>query len=107
MASLSSVPFLVWQEPDCLRCIARLDAKAWAGFAFLSIFMYGVSMLLFFRVLKHVPVTVAAASFYLLPVFGVLLAIVVVGERMSAYQAVGAIIVLTSTITIMKYDSKS
>ena len=62
-------------------------------------------MLLFFHVLEHLSVTVASASLYLVPVFGVLLAFTFLGERLSPISLVGAAIVLASTVLIMRYDT--
>lgn len=103
-ASIATIPILFWLEPGWLSQMALFDWQAWAAFAFLAVFMYGVSMLLFFYVLQYLPVTVASASMYLVPVFGVLLAMLLLGERLGAYTIVGAVIVLVSTILIMRYD---
>jgi drug/metabolite transporter (DMT)-like permease len=103
-ASLASLPVLMWQEPDCLARLASLNTAAWIAFAFLALCMYGASMLLFFYVLKYLPVTVASASMYLVPVFGVVLAMVLLGEHLNTYAIVGSAVVLVSTVLIMKYD---
>jgi len=49
-------------------------------------------------------VTTASASLYLVPVFGVLLAAMVLGERLNLTAMAGAAIVLLATVLIMKYD---
>jgi drug/metabolite transporter (DMT)-like permease len=67
--------------------------------------MYGASMLLFFKALQHLDVTTASASLYLVPVFGVLLAVVLLGERLNLLAIAGAAVVLMATILIMKYDT--
>jgi drug/metabolite transporter (DMT)-like permease len=85
--------------------LASLDRNAWLAFGFLAVFMYGASMLLFFHVLEHLPVTVASASLYLVPVFGVLLASTILGERLSPLSVAGAAIVLTSTVLVLRYDA--
>ncbi len=103
-ASLASLPVLIWQEPDCLTRLAALNTQGWLAFAFLAIFMYGASMLLFFYVLQYLPVTVASMSLYLVPIFGVILAVLVVGEHLNAFMVAGAAVVLVSTVLIMKYD---
>lgn len=103
-ASLASLPVLMWQEPDCIARLASFDWQACLAFAFLAIGMYGASMLLFFYVLQFLPVTVASASMYLVPVFGVILAMVLVGEHLNAFAVAGAAVVLVSTVLIMKYD---
>jgi drug/metabolite transporter (DMT)-like permease len=67
--------------------------------------MYGASMLLFFKALQHLDVTTASASLYLVPVFGVFLATVLLGERLNVLAIAGAAIVLVATILVMKYDT--
>ncbi len=106
-ASLASLPLLVWVEPFDVDAFASLDRSGWLAFGFLAVFMYGVSMLLFFYVLEHLPVTVASASLYLVPVFGVLLAVTILGETLNPLSLVGAAIVLASTVLIMRYDTGS
>jgi drug/metabolite transporter (DMT)-like permease len=106
-ACAASVPLLAWVEPVQLSAFAAFDWKSWAAFAFLAVFMYGVSMLLFFYVLKHIDVTVASSSLYLLPVFGVVLAAIFLGERLSFVALCGAAVVLVSTVLIMRYDAQS
>jgi drug/metabolite transporter (DMT)-like permease len=104
-ASLASLPLLIWVEPFSFRSFQRFDWQSWAAFAFLALLMYGASMLLFFRALQHLDVTTASASLYLVPVFGVLLAAVLLGERLSRLAIVGSAIVLAATVLIMKYDT--
>ncbi len=106
-ASLASLPLLVWAEPFDVQALTSLNSNGWLAFGFLAVFMYGASMLLFFYVLEHLSVTVASASLYLVPVFGVLFAFTIVGESLSPLSLVGAAIVLTSTILIMRYDTGS
>ena len=103
-ASLASIPLLIWVEPFSFRAFSSFDAKSWLAFAFLAIFMYGVSMLLFFYVLKFVDVTLASASLYLVPVFGVILGATLLGERLSPFAIIGSVVVLGATILIMRYD---
>jgi drug/metabolite transporter (DMT)-like permease len=103
-AALASLPLLAWVEPFDARAIENLDSSGWLAFAFLAICMYGLSMLLFFHVLEHLPVTVASASLYLIPLFGVLMAVTILGESLSPWSLIGAVVVLVSTILIMRYD---
>lgn len=104
-ASLASIPLLIWVEPFSFRSFGRFDWRSWAAFAFLALFMYGASMLLFFKALQHLDVTTASTSLYLVPVFGVLLAAFLLGERLNLTELVGAGIVLLSTILVMRYDA--
>jgi drug/metabolite transporter (DMT)-like permease len=104
-ASLASLPLLIWIEPFSFHSFALFDWQSWIAFAFLALFMYGASMLLFFKALQHLDVTTASTSLYLVPVFGVLLAASLLGERLNTAELVGAGIVLLSTILVMKYDT--
>ena len=104
-ASIASIPLLIWVEPFQPAVFATFDWRSWTAFAFLAFFMYGASMLLFFAALQHLDVTAASASLYLVPVFGVALAVLLVGERLNTSMVLGAGIVLAATILIMKYDT--
>jgi drug/metabolite transporter (DMT)-like permease len=103
-ASLASVPLLIWVEPLRISVFAEFDFRSWLAFAFLAIFMYGASMLLFFYVLQFLEVTVASASLYLVPFFGVILGTTLLGERLSPIAIAGAAAVLGATILIMRFD---
>jgi drug/metabolite transporter (DMT)-like permease len=46
-------------------------------------------------------------ALYMVPVFGVSLAAVMVGERLGAAALLGAGVVLVSTVLIMKYDASA
>jgi drug/metabolite transporter (DMT)-like permease len=104
-ASVVSLPLLIWVEPFSFHCFQLFDWKSWVSFAFLALFMYGVSMLLFFKALQHLDVTTASASLYLVPVFGVILASLLLGERLNLTAGAGAVIVLLATVLVMKYDT--
>jgi drug/metabolite transporter (DMT)-like permease len=104
-ASLASIPLLIWVEPFHWHAFAAFDWKSWAAFAYLAILMYGASMLLFVAALQHLDVTVASVSLYLVPIFGVLLAAALLGERLSTLAMVGSGIVLTATVLIATCDS--
>jgi drug/metabolite transporter (DMT)-like permease len=67
--------------------------------------MYGASMLLFFKALQHLDVTTASTSLYLVPVFGVILAALLLGERLNLSAIIGTAIVLISTILVVRYDT--
>ncbi len=103
-ASIASIPLLLWVEPVSWHNILAFDLSSWLAFAFLAVFMYGASMLLFFTALAHLPVTTASISLYLVPVFGVILAITLLGERLHLLEILGAIIVLSATLLIVRYD---
>jgi drug/metabolite transporter (DMT)-like permease len=77
-----------------LHNLSELDWKSWTAFAFLALFMYGACMLLFFKALQHLDVTDASGSLYLVPVFGVFLVRVLLGEHINTLAIVGTGIVV-------------
>lgn len=103
-ASIASIPLFIWVEPFHFRTLRALDWKSWLAFTFLAFFMYGASMLLFFKALQHLDVTTASASLYLVPVFGVFLAVVLLGEHLNFLTIFGAAVVLMATLLVMNYD---
>ncbi|HEY4781628.1 MAG TPA: DMT family transporter, partial [Chthoniobacterales bacterium] len=103
-ASIASLPLFIWVEPFHFRAFLAFDWKSWLAFAFLAFFMYGASMLLFFKALQHLDVTTASASLYLVPVFGVLLAMALLGEHLNGLAVFGAAVVLIATLLEIKYD---
>jgi drug/metabolite transporter (DMT)-like permease len=103
-ASLASIPLFIWVEPLNLRALLTLDVRGVLAFMFLALFMYGASMLLFFTALQHLDVTVASTSLYLVPVFGIFLAVTMLGERLSVAAIAGAAIVLIATLLVGRYD---
>jgi drug/metabolite transporter (DMT)-like permease len=61
-------------------------------------------MILFLTVLTRLDAVQAGLSNYLIPVFGVLIAAMVLGERITARMAVGGLVVLGSTLLITVYE---
>jgi drug/metabolite transporter (DMT)-like permease len=102
-ASLASLP--LWAiEPLNWQTLAQLSREQWLAFAFLAVFHYGLSMLLFFYVLEHVSVTAASTSLYLVPLFGVPIAMIFAHENVSSTAMIGTVVVLAATVAIMRYD---
>ena len=107
VASVVGAIVLAILDRGAFARITQLDTRATIALAFNALLVYGLSMIAFFYVLQHLPVTVALTSTYMVPVFGVVLAMVVLHERLSTTSAIGSLIVLASTVLIMKYDAPS
>lgn len=73
-----------------------LSPKAWAGTVYLGLFGSCLGMVFYFQALKRLPVSIAALTITLLPVFGVLCAMIFLGETLSMVQVVGAVIIIAS-----------
>jgi drug/metabolite transporter (DMT)-like permease len=105
-AALASLPLLLWVAPlpDC--ALKELSAQSWVALGYQALVTYSAAMLLLFCALKHLDVAVVSLGLYLLPVFGVLLAATLLGERLSALALCGVAVVLLSTVLIAHYDGR-
>jgi drug/metabolite transporter (DMT)-like permease len=101
-ASIFSIPLLVSLDPGCCTHFTTFSVREWEAFSFLAIFMYGVSMLLFLYALRRVDVIAASASLYLVPVFGVALAMMILGEKIAPQGLLGFGIVLIGMCVAMR-----
>ncbi len=103
-ASAAGLCLLLWVDPPRLDAFRALSWKSWCALAYQACITYGLAMLLFFAALRRLDVTVASLSLYLLPAFGVLLAAIFLGERLSGVAIVGSAVVLVSTLLIVRFD---
>jgi drug/metabolite transporter (DMT)-like permease len=106
VASVASVPLFVFLEPLGAATWARLDRVALLGLLELALIVYGLSMLVFFSVLKRLDVTQASLGNYLLPFFIALLALAVLKESVTPMMMAGGTIVLASTLLVTVYEGE-
>jgi drug/metabolite transporter (DMT)-like permease len=99
-----SLPMLLIAEPHCLNDLVYLTWSQWTAFAYLAVFLYGMSMVFFLRALRMVDVVIASASLYLMPLFGVALAFSILGERLAPRSFFGSAIVLIATLILFRFD---
>ncbi len=104
-ASVASIPLLIWAEPFTGASSAHSTGNPGRRLPSWQFSCTAHPCSLFFAALDHLDVTVASFSLYLVPIFGVLLAAVILGERLSLLAMVGSGIVLVSTVLIMKYNT--
>lgn len=102
--ALFSLPILFVLEPHCLNRLVHLEPIQWGGFIYLAIFVYGVSMVFFFRALHTIDVVIASTSLYLMPLFGIILAYSILGEHIAPRTLLGSGIVLTATLLLFRFD---
>jgi drug/metabolite transporter (DMT)-like permease len=67
---------------------------------------YGLANWLYLSGLRHVPASIAAVSFYLIPVFGVAAA-TLLGDRLGPVQWLGAIVVVLAVASITLRSAQS
>jgi len=76
------------------------------GLGMLAFLVYFLSMILFLNVLTRLDATQAAISNYLIPFFGVVVAALVLHERITKFMALGGILVLASTLLVTVYEEQ-
>jgi len=103
-ASIISLPLVVWVDPFHLSVFKTFRLESWIAFGYQGAIAYCIAMLIFFTALRHLDITVASISLYLNPVFGVMIAALLLHERLSGMAICGSGIVFLSTMLIMTYD---
>jgi drug/metabolite transporter (DMT)-like permease len=101
------LPLTIAAEPSGFSNLPHYSATVWIGLAILAVFQYFLSMVIFLNVLTRLDATQAALSNYLIPFFGVLIAALVLHERLTGFMIVGGLLALASTLLITVWDSGS
>ena len=74
----------------------------WASAIGSGVLYYGVAYWLYLSALRDVPASLAAASFYLVPVFGLAASFVLLGERLDPSQWLGVAVVSVAVLGILR-----
>ena len=98
------VPLAIASEPQLMHNLGHFSARVWLGLGLLAALQYFGSMVLFLGVLKRMDALQAGLSNYLIPVFGLLIAALTLGERVTPRMAIGGTAVLASTLLITVYE---
>ena len=106
VGSIASIPLLIWAEPFHYSAFIKSGTVALLGMIELSVIVYGVSMLLFFYVLKRMDVTQAILGNYLLPFFIAILGILLLNEKITWLMLLGGVIIIISTLMVTVYENK-
>jgi drug/metabolite transporter (DMT)-like permease len=100
------LPITLYVEPQGFANIPRFNGVVWFGLAVLALFQYFLSMVIFLNVLSRLDATQAGLSNYLIPFFGVVIAAIVLGERLTKFMVVGGVLVLASTLLVTVYEER-
>ncbi len=93
-------PVVIFEDrADFLR-IPQFTASTWTGLALLTFFHNYLSMVLFLKALSALDAIQAALSNYLIAFFGIPIAAISLGERLTWLQVAGGLLVLGSTLAI-------
>lgn len=98
------LPITLYAEPEGLKELPQFSTATWLGLIALALFVYGVSMVIFLTVLSRLDATQASLSNYLIPFFGVVIAAMVLHERLTGFMLFGGALVLASTLLVTVYE---
>jgi drug/metabolite transporter (DMT)-like permease len=93
-------------EPPSWRQLAGLGPAVWLSLAAIAFISLSTSMMLYFWVIQHIDVTQASLSIYLMPVFGLLIAVITLREKVTVQLLAGGILVFVSTFLVTTYEER-
>jgi drug/metabolite transporter (DMT)-like permease len=97
-------PFVMVQERSVFHQIPNFTSRTWIGLILLTFFHNYLSMVLFLKALKVLDAIQAALSNYLITFFGVPIAAIWLGEKLTLMAIAGGLLVLGSTLLITLWD---
>jgi drug/metabolite transporter (DMT)-like permease len=100
------LPITLKTEPQGFHNLPKFTPVVWLGLIMLAFFQYFLSMVLFLNVLTRLDATQAALSNYLIPFFGVIIAALVLHERLTLFMVFGGLLVLASTLLVTVYEER-
>jgi len=101
------LPITLAAEPAGFANLRHYSGTVWIGLAILAVFQYFLSMVIFLNVLTRLQATQAALSNYLIPFFGLVIAAIVLHERLTGFMIAGGLLALASTLLITVWDTAS
>jgi drug/metabolite transporter (DMT)-like permease len=93
---LGTLPFLLVEGPD-LRAVLDYRWQTWLSLIFLGVVYFAVAMLIFYRILVRLDAGQIMVSNYLQPFFGVLMAALLLRERVTVTMVIGGLLVIGGT----------
>jgi drug/metabolite transporter (DMT)-like permease len=100
------LPITLYAEPSGFQDLPHFTLTVWIGILLLALLQYFLSMVLFLNVLTRLDATQAGLSNYLIPFFGLVIAAVVLKERLTPAMVAGGALVLASTLLITVYEDR-
>jgi drug/metabolite transporter (DMT)-like permease len=102
-----SIPLLIWNEPLTWGAIRAYTSTTWLSVLVLSVFSWGLAMVLWMFLLRRLDVNQASVSIYLLPFLGVLISALTLHERITASMLIGGGITLAGAVIITVAEKPS
>jgi len=100
MALALSIPMLIGAEPLSWSAVRAYTFATWLSVLVLSVFSWGLAMVLWMFVLRRIDVSQASVSIYLLPFLGVLISAVTLHEHITGSMLIGGAITLAGAVMI-------
>jgi drug/metabolite transporter (DMT)-like permease len=91
-------------ERSSLFGLTHYPLSAWLSLLVLGTLSWGLAMVLWMKVLAQLDLVQVSVSVYLLPVFGVMLSILTLHERLRPQQVVGGVLVIIGTVALTVFD---
>jgi drug/metabolite transporter (DMT)-like permease len=98
---LGTLPFLPFEGLD-LRAVLDYRWQTWLSLVFLGVVYFALAMIIFYRVLVRLDAGQIMVSNYLMPIFGVLTAVILLNEKVSENMVIGGLLVLAGTLAIFQ-----
>jgi len=98
-------PLVLVEERQVFAHIPDFTIRTWVGLILLTFFHNYLSMVLFLKALKQLDAIQAGLSNYLITFFGVPIAAIWLGEKLTLLAIIGGVMVLGSTLLITLWDS--
>jgi drug/metabolite transporter (DMT)-like permease len=86
--------------------ITGYSSATWWAIAVLGIFSWGIAMILWMWVLNRLEVGQISSSIYLLPLFGLILSIATVHDRIRLPQVIGGALTVAGTAMLTLFDGR-
>lgn len=87
--------------------VGGYTASTWIAVVTLGVLPWGIAMILWMWVLNRLEVGQASTSIYLLPLFGLLLSVISVHERIALQQVLGGALTLIGTAILTVYERQA
>jgi drug/metabolite transporter (DMT)-like permease len=87
-------------------CVAGYTSVTWLAVGILGLLSWGLAMVLWMWVLNRLEVGQVSTSIYLLPLFGLMMSIVTLHERIRASQILGGTLTVVGTAMLTLYEGR-
>ena len=96
---IGSLPFL-YVEPFHLSSVKSYTLYTWLALIFLGAVFYALAMVVFYKILVRLDASQIMVFAYLQPVFGVMMAAILLHERITVSMVIGGLLVIAGTLVV-------